>query len=106
MQVDVTDTQEAPSLTGFVEARVAQAQEEQAYDHGYHDGWEKRDAMPAMDEKVAAAFGRGYERGYGKGFEAGVNFGVALQVQIVRPEPVPAPQQTTVVLPPPGSPLV
>lgn len=105
--MDAENTPQAPVLTGFIEERVALSHEEQAYDHGYHDGWEKRDSLPRMDEKVAAAYGRGYEGGYGKGFEAGVNFGITLQVQLVQQKAEPEPMKaTTVVLPPPGTPLV
>lgn len=76
--------QEAPAE--FVDARTAIQHEEQAYDHGYHDGFEQRDRLSKEHGELKATedYVRGFEAGYEGGFKRGVQFGVSLQVVIPR----------------------
>jgi hypothetical protein len=59
---------------------TSDAVEAQAYDHGYHDGWDRRgrqDETPALTE-----FGDGYKEGYAAGFKSGVEFGLGLRITV------------------------
>lgn len=111
--MDAKDTQETPAGTpeGVRQVleewkldleRGALQREEQAYDQGYHEGFEQRDKL----DKTAppADYVEGYKTGYPAGFKDGVSFGVSLQVAVVPRQPE---QQTAsaqqITLPPGGS---